>query len=108
MTENQQIKEAFVKLRDFGNIVFNFNSNKPNNRGIAGFVDWVIVTKKLNVVFIEVKIKETGDTLKPDQEALLNRLCSITGIQGSRVHYFLVRDAKQAQNIQKDILNGKL
>jgi len=108
MTESQQIKDAFVKLRDFGHIVFNFNSNIPNRAGIKGHPDWEILTKKLNVVFVEVKIKETGDTLKPDQEALLNRLCSIMGIQGSRVHYFLVRDAKQAQNIQKDILNGKL
>ena len=106
MTESQQIKEAFVKLRDFGNIVFNFNSNIPNRAGIKGHPDWEILTKKLNVVFVETKIGR--DTIKPDQKPVLERLSSIMGMPNSRVYYYIVKTSKDAENIQKDILNGKL
>lgn len=102
MTTSQKIKAEFIKLRKFNSIVFNFNSNKPNNAGLTGFVDWLILTPKLSLVFCEVKIGH--DKLKPEQEAVLNRLSSIMGLPHSRVHYFLVRDEKQAKLISDKIL----
>lgn len=105
-TEPQLIKEEFVRLRKFSSIVFNFNNNKYNNAGLTGFPDWVVLTPKLNVVFIEVKIGK--DSLKDEQRAVLNRLSSIMGLPLSRVHYFLCKTHQEAKRISEGILNGKM
>ena len=106
MTESQEIKQAFIRLRKFDCIVFNFNSNKYNNAGLTGFVDWLILTPKLNVVFIEVKIGK--DSLKIEQQAVLKRISSIMGLPSSRVLYFLCRDAQEAKQISDKILTREI
>jgi hypothetical protein len=105
-TESQLIKEEFVRLRKFNSIVFNFNSNKYNNAGLTGFPDWVILTPKLNIVFIEIKIGK--DSLREEQKTVLKRLSSMMGLPHSRIYYFLCRGSKEAKQIGENVLTGKL
>ena len=105
-TESQLIKDEFVRLRKFNSIVFNYNSNRANNAGLTGHPDWMILTPKLNVVFIEVKIGK--DSLRDEQKAVLNRLSSVMGLPASRVHYFLCKTHQESKLISDGILNGKM
>mgnify|MGYP001012610474 CR=1 FL=1 len=57
MKESKGIKDSFVRLRKLGHIVFNFNSSRANNPGIKGHPDWLVITKKYNLVY-GVKIVE--------------------------------------------------
>ena len=106
MTESKAIKDSFVRLRKFGHIVFNFNSSRANNPGIKGFPDWLIITKKYNLVFIEVKIGD--DKLRKEQSVIVDKLANIMGIPNSRIDVFICKDKKMADNISDQILKGEL
>ena len=106
MTESQEIKKALIRLRDFNCIVFNFNSNKPNNPGLAGHPDWLILTPKLNVVYIEVKIGK--DSLSDIQKWVLNRLASVMGLPHSRVIFSLCKSSKAAKRISDQIISREI
>ena len=106
MTESQEIKKALIRLRDFNCIVFNFNSNRPNNAGLAGHPDWLILTPKLNAVYLEVKIGK--DSLSDAQKAVLNRLSSVMGLPHSRVIYSLCKSSKEAKQISDRIISREI
>lgn len=106
MTESQKIKAEFVRLRSYGGIVFNYNSNRANNPGLKAHPDWLILTPKLNIVFVEVKLGK--DSLSTDQLRVARRLSSVMALPQSRVHYFLCRDSSVAKQISDQILRGEL
>lgn len=106
MRESEGIKKHLVNLRKFNNIVFNFNSNRANNSGLTGFPDWLIITPKLGLVFIEVKIG--ADKLSEVQQKIINRLASIMGLPNSRVNVFVIKTSDEAEHIAERILKGNL
>lgn len=106
MRESEKIKKHLVNLRKFNNIVFNFNSHKANNSGLTGFPDWLIITPKLSLVFIEVKIG--SDKLSEVQQKIINRLASIMGLPNSRVSVFVIKTGDEAEHISERILKNSL
>ena len=106
MSESKDIKKQFVRLRDWGCIVFNYNSNKPNNAGIKGHPDWLILTSKMSLVFIEVKIGK--DKVSEDQHKVINRLASIMGLPNSKVYIFIVHNVKEAEILSDRIQKREL
>lgn len=105
MSESEKIKKAFVKLRDFGCIVMNFNNKKSNNPGITGHLDWEIYSKK-NVIHVESKIDK--DKLRPKQAEVIKRLAHLMGLPGSRVYVCSIKTGKEAENLADRILKGEL
>lgn len=106
MSESEQIKQAFTRLRDFGFIVFNFNSHKANNKGLAGHPDWLFITPKLQLVYVEVKIG--SDKLSSEQQRIINRLAQIMGLPYSRVYVFVCKTGAYARKLSDDMLANNL
>ena len=94
----KDISRIFAKLRDFGFLVFNFNSNKKLNRGkMTGFCDHLIIGKG-KIYFIEVKIGK--DTIKPEQ-FLLQR-----AIDETEADFRFITSSKEAEDLRDFILTN--
>jgi hypothetical protein len=106
MTESQLIKQEFVRLRKFGCIVFNYNQKKPNSRGLIGHPDWLIITNKLNLVFIETKIG--ADKPSKEQLEVINALAGLMGKPNSCVYFYIVKDSDRAKSISGRILSREV
>ena len=67
--EAKAISDEFARLRDYGAIVFNFNTYRKMQRSMKGFCDHFIFTRKA-VYFIETKLLSTKDKFSEDQKRL--------------------------------------
>lgn len=99
MPTKDKISKEFNRLEKFGYQVYNFNSNRANNRGIIGFPDHVIVGRGL-LIFIEVK--RDGDIMSKQQFAFQEAIKSVE--DNKRVMYFLLIKTEQAKELVEKIL----
>jgi len=98
MTKDE-ISIEFNRLEKFGYQVYNFNSNRANNRGIIGFPDHVIVGRGL-LIFVEVK--RDGDVMSKQQFAFREAAKSVE--DNKRVMCFLLTKTGQAKELVEKIL----
>jgi Holliday junction resolvase-like predicted endonuclease len=101
-----EISKAFVKLKQFGYSVLNFNSNRKFGSNMAGFVDSVIFNKKYFIA-IEVKTTETKDKKSDEQKDTAEKLSSIMAINKT-FYYFIVKNLNDAKGLVDKILSNKL
>lgn len=76
LISKSDISKDFSKLREYGFEVYNFSSNRALPQSAKGFCDIVIV--KFKIVFIEIKMINTGDKYSPEQNTLKNLLKAIS------------------------------
>jgi hypothetical protein len=103
--EAKDISFVFSQLRDLGFKVFNFNTGTPATKrmgSIKKLTDFIIVGND-SVHFIEVKLKSTKDTFKPEQLELKEML---QGIQSEAVVYWTVDSLDTAHIIFENIVQG--
>jgi predicted type IV restriction endonuclease len=106
MKESQLIKKELTRLRGFGFRVFNFNNSRANNAGTTGHPDWLIIKPKKYIVWIETKIGD--DKLSEIQQAVINELSHFAGLPNSPVHVRIIKNQKDAQTLQQQLLTNKL
>lgn len=72
--EATEISKEFLKLKDIGCVVVNFNTNRPvKHRSIQKLTDHIIIGSEA-IYFIEVKLKSTKDHYKPAQQVTKAKL----------------------------------
>lgn len=101
------IFKPIEKLIDDSKVI-NFNDNRKLRKGMSDWLDHVIITYRY-LVFIEVKLEDTGDKIKKGsgQEKLMKLLSHHMAINKT-VHYFLVKNLKDAQKIFDGIIQQNL
>lgn len=104
--EKNKIAGIFSALRKYGFDVFVFSDNKPLRKGMRGFVDILIVSRKY-VVFIEVKSEQTKDKLNEEQIKLGEKISALSTFNKA-IHYYVIRNQKEANRIFELILKGEL
>lgn len=106
MTESEGIKKAFVRLRKYNWLVLNFNNKKANNPGIRAHTDWLIGKEKNHLIYVEVKIGK--DELSKEQKDFIKMIAWFMGLPNSRIRVYIVKTAKEAEQLSDNILQGKL
>ena len=106
VTTKSEIGKIFRKLEKWNWQVVNFGSNKPIRGKAQGWVDIVVLNQR-TICFIEIKSKDTSDSLRPAQRITAFNLSSIS-THCHNFHYFQIRTVKEAKDLQERILANKL
>jgi len=105
-TTSKRISEAFTRLRKYSCWVGNFNNKRANNPGLKDHPDWLIIKPYYAIIWVETKIGR--DTFSEGQEKLMKMLCWFMGMPKSRVYYYVVTTAEEAEKLSDRILVNKL
>lgn len=103
--ENKMISNSYAELRDFGFLVYNFNTQRRMTHGATNKLCDLIVMGNTGLHFIEVKLKSTSDTMKPDQ-IIFKKIIELVSKKTPYVHYWMIRDLEDAHAVFDMILSG--
>lgn len=103
--EGKLVSVSFAQLRQFGFLVFNFNTHRHVKTGSMQKLTDYIIIGNTGIHFVEVKLESTGDSFKPHQvmvKKLLEKLVEKT----IWINYWKVVNLEQAHIVFEMILNG--
>lgn len=103
--ENKIISNSYAELRDFGFLVYNFNTQRKMIHGATNKLCDIIVIGHTGIHFIEIKLRSTKDTIKPDQ-VIFKKVVEQVAQKTPHVHYWMVRDLEDAHAVFDMILSG--
>jgi len=98
------ISKEFLRLENFGFIVWNFNSPKPLPKGLSNAVDHVLISNRYTI-YVEVKLGT--DKLSNKQKDLGKKLSHLS-TSNKAIHYLYVTTLKECQKYVNLILAKKL
>lgn len=98
------ISNKFAKLRQFGFLVYNFNTRSKMPRNMAKLTDYIVVGVT-GLHFIEVKLSSTKDRMNPPQLALQKLLRKLEE-RCIWIHYWKCVSSEEANFIFDNILAG--
>ena len=93
--EAKYISKEFAKLRQFGYLVYNFNTQTGMKSGSQrGLCDHLIISI-YGIHFIEVKLKSTKDKIRESQKPLAQILRTLT--KSEDIYYWIVDSLERAE-----------
>ena len=94
--EAKDISKEFARLRQFGYLVYNFNTQTGMKSGSQrGLCDHLIISI-YGIHFIEVKLKSTKDKIRESQKPLAQILKKLTS---KDIYYWIVDSLERAKSL---------
>ena len=104
--EAKEISKIFGVLRDYGYLVYNFNTQSGMKSGSQkGLCDHLLIGSG-GIHFIEVKLKSTKDKMRKSQEPLeliAERLSTLSPY----VWYFIISSSQEAKELVNTIIKTR-
>ena len=102
--EGKNISKTFAGLREFGFLVYNFNTPSKMREGQGKLCDHIVLGDT-GLHFLEVKLFSTADKMKPKQK-LFSYLIKSIADKCIWVNYYILHTLDDAQVAYESILNG--